>query len=163
LDTGDAHRGSHQGNSLRSHLHNRQRGREETMNITMIPATLQPLNSQPINSTAKKNVGAYARVSTNLEEQESSFAAQVDHYTRFIQENTEWNFAGLYSDEGLSAVSTAKRDGFNRMIKDALDGKMDMIITKSVSRFARNTVDSLTAIRKLKEKHIYVYFRKRKH
>jgi DNA invertase Pin-like site-specific DNA recombinase len=128
--------------------------------VTTIPATLERLTSQPIGAPAKKRVAAYARVSTDKEEQESSFEAQIDHYTKHIQGNPDWIFAGMYSDEGLSAVSTAKRDGFNRMMQDALDGKIDMIITKSVSRFARNTIDSITAIRKLKEHNCYVIFEK---
>jgi len=68
---------------------------------------------------------------------------------------------GIYTDEGISAVNTKKRDGFNRMVNDALAGKIDLIVTKSVSRFARNTVDSLSTVRKLKEKNVEVYFEKR--
>ncbi len=107
-----------------------------------------------------KRVAAYARVSTDNEEQLSSFEAQRDYYTRHIQSNPAWNFVEVYTDEGISATSTKKRDGFNRMIADALDGKIDLIITKSVSRFARNTVDTLITVRKLKEKGIEVYFEK---
>jgi len=128
--------------------------------IRIIPATIQRFNGQPINQTVKKRVAAYARVSTNLEEQESSFEAQVDHYTRYIQNKPEWTYAGLYADEGLSALTTSKRDGFNRMVDDALAGKIDLIITKSVSRFARNTLDSLATIRKLKANNVFLYFEK---
>ena len=110
--------------------------------------------------TARKRVAAYARVSTDQEEQLSSYEAQVDYYTRFIKANPEWIYSGVYADEGISATNTKKRDGFNRMIADALAGKFDMIITKSVSRFARNTVDTLTTIRDLKEKGIGVVFEK---
>ena len=84
----------------------------------------------------------------------------MDYYTRHIKSNTDWNFVEVYTDEGISATSTKKRDGFNRMISDALSGKIDLIITKSVSRFARNTVDTLTTVRKLKEKGVEVYFEK---
>ena len=112
------------------------------------------------NEQRKKRVAAYARVSTEQDEQQSSYEAQVDFYTRHIKNNPEWEFAGVYTDEGISGTSTKKRDGFNRMIADALDGKIDLILTKSISRFARNTVDSLTAIRKLKEKGVEVYFEK---
>jgi len=84
----------------------------------------------------------------------------VDYYTKHIQSNPEWEFAGVYADEGLSGTSTKRRDSFNRMIADALDGKIDLIITKSVSRFARNTVDTLTTVRLLKEKGVEVYFEK---
>src|SRR5699024_2944331 len=83
-----------------------------------------------------------------------------DYYTRFIQSKSEWEFVKVYTDEGISAVNTQKREGFNQMVRDALDGKIDLIVTKSVSRFARNTVDSLVTVRKLKEKGVEVYFEK---
>lgn len=86
--------------------------------------------------------------------------AQVDYYTKYIMSKPEWNFVGVYTDEGISALNTKHRDGFNKMVKDALDGRIDLIITKSVSRFARNTVDSLTTVRKLKESGVEVYFEK---
>ncbi len=105
-------------------------------------------------------VAAYARVSTDNEEQKTSYAAQVDYYTKYIKANPAWTYCGLYADEGISATNTAKREGFKKMIADAMDGKIDKILTKSVSRFARNTVDSLTTIRKLKEKGVGVYFEK---
>jgi site-specific DNA recombinase len=88
------------------------------------------------------------------------WTGQVDYYTRHIESNPVWDFVEVYTDEGISATSTKKRDGFNRMIADALGGKIDLIITKSVSRFARNTVDTLTTVRRLKEKGIEVYFEK---
>jgi DNA invertase Pin-like site-specific DNA recombinase len=84
----------------------------------------------------------------------------VDYYTKFIRENPDWDFVEVYTDEGISAVNTKHRDGFNRMIRDALAGKIDLIVTKSVSRFARNTVDSLTTIRKLKEAGCECFFQK---
>ncbi len=84
----------------------------------------------------------------------------MDYYTRFIQSKPEWEFVRVYTDEGISAVNTKKREGFNQMVRDALDGKIDLIVTKSVSRFARNTVDSLVTVRKLKEKGVEVYFEK---
>ena len=84
----------------------------------------------------------------------------MDYYTKYIQKREDWEFVKVYTDEGISATSMAHRDGFNQMIADALDGKIDLIITKSVSRFARNTVDSLTTVRKLKEKNVEVYFEK---
>lgn len=108
----------------------------------------------------KRRVAAYARVSTDSDEQLSSYEAQVDFYTRHIRSNPEWEFAGVYTDEGISGTNTKKREGFNRMVADALAGKIDLILTKSISRFARNTVDTLTAIRKLKEKKVEVYFEK---
>lgn len=108
----------------------------------------------------KKRVAAYARVSTDSDEQLSSYEAQVEFYTRHIQSNPEWEFVNVYTDEGISGTNTKKREGFNRMVADALAGKIDLILTKSISRFARNTVDTLTAIRKLKEKNVEVYFEK---
>ncbi len=108
----------------------------------------------------KKRVAAYARVSTDSDEQLGSYEAQVEFYTRYIKGNPDWKFVSVYTDEGLSGTGTKKREGFNRMVRDALDGKIDLILTKSVSRFARNTVDALTIIRKLKEKGIEVYFEK---
>ena len=84
----------------------------------------------------------------------------MTYYKTYIEGHEDWEFVGMYSDEGITSTNTKKRDGFNQMVDDALDGKIDLIITKSVSRFARNTVDSLTTIRKLKEKGIEVYFEK---
>ena len=130
--------------------------------VTTIPATLNRFDSRPIQSVTKRKVAGYARVSTDTEEQATSYEAQVDYYTRYIKTNPEWDFAGIYTDEGITATNTSHRDGFNRMIQDALDGKIDLIITKSVSRFARNTVDSLTTVRELKEKGIEIYFEKEK-
>ena len=86
---------------------------------------------------ARKKVAAYVRVSTNSEEQLTSYEAQVDYYTRYIKAQGEWDFVKVYTDEGISATNTKKRDGFNNMIADALAGKIDLIITKSISRFVR--------------------------
>lgn len=108
----------------------------------------------------KKRVAAYARVSTDSDEQLSSYEAQVAFYTQHIKSNPEWEFVDVYTDEGISGTNTRKREGFNRMVEDALNGKIDLILTKSISRFARNTVDTLTTIRKLKEKKVEVYFEK---
>ena len=100
------------------------------------------------------------QLSTDREEQATSYEAQMTYYKTYIEGHEDWEFVGMYSDEGITATNTKKRDGFNQMVEDALDGKIDLIITKSVSRFARNTVDSLTTIRKLKDKGIEVYFEK---
>ncbi len=127
--------------------------------VRTIPATVQRfVPAMPLR--ARLRVAAYARVSTDEEEQLSSYEAQVDYYTRYIQSNPEWTFVEVYADEGLSGTNTRKRRNFNRMIDDALAGKIDRIVTKSVSRFARNTVDTLTTIRKLKEKGVGVTFEK---
>ena len=94
------------------------------------------------------------------DEQLTSYEAQIDYYTRFIGAREDWELVTVYTDEGLSALNTKHRDGFKQMVQDALDGKIDLIVTKSVSRFARNTVDSLVTIRKLKEKGVECYFEK---
>ena len=130
--------------------------------VTFIPAKKdRPINVLSNEAAKLLRVAAYARVSTNNEEQLTSYEAQVDYYTRYIQSKPdEWDFVEVYTDEGISATNTKKRDGFNRMIADALDEKIDLIITKSISRFARNTVDSLITVRKLKEKGIDIFFEK---
>ncbi|MFM1524740.1 MULTISPECIES: recombinase family protein [Helcococcus] len=128
--------------------------------VKTIPAKKKLIAVDSDKKIQKKNVAGYARVSTDNVEQQTSYEKQVDYYTNFIKSRPDWNFAGLYSDEGITGTSTKNREGFNRMINDALDGKIDLIITKSVSRFARNTVDSLTTVRKLKENGIEIYFEK---
>ena len=122
--------------------------------VTAIPATLNRFTSAPVHAAAKRKVAGYARVSTDNEEQQTSYEAQMDYYREYITGRKDWQFVGMYSDEGISATNTRHRDGFNRMIDDALAGKIELIITKSISRFARNTVDSLTTVRKLKEKGV---------
>ena len=128
--------------------------------VTVLPATRNRFTTAPIASVQKRRVAAYARVSTDSDEQLTSYEAQVDYYTHYIKERPDWTFAGMYADEGISGTNTKRREGFNQMITDALAGKIDLIVTKSVSRFARNTVDSLTTVRKLKEKGVEVYFQK---
>ena len=129
-------------------------------NVTVIPATIQMHTKAPTLSQEKRKVAGYARVSTDSDEQFTSYTAQVNYYTDFIRAHADWEFVGVYTDEGVSGLGTKNRDGFNRMIEDALAGKINLIVTKSVSRFARNTVDSLTTIRKLKEHGVEVYFEK---
>lgn len=128
--------------------------------VTTLPATRNRFTSMPINVALLKRVAAYARVSTDSEEQYTSYLAQIDYYTKHIQSHDGWEFVGMYADEGISGTNTKGREQFNKMIEDALAGKIDLIITKSVSRFARNTVDSLTTVRLLKEKGVEVYFEK---
>ena len=108
----------------------------------------------------KLRVAAYCRVSTDLEEQESSYEAQCNHYESFIRSNPKWEPAGIFADEGITGTSTKKRDEFNRMIRLCEAHQIDMVITKSISRFARNTLDCLEAIRKLKALGIAVLFEK---
>ncbi len=128
--------------------------------VTTIPATVKKYTAEPLAGTKKRRVAGYARVSTDHEDQVTSYEAQVDYYTSYIHGHDDWEFAGIYTDEGISATSTKKREGFKTMIADAKAGKIDLIITKSVSRFARNTVDSLTTVRELKDRGIEIYFEK---
>lgn len=106
----------------------------------------------------RKKVAAYCRVSTFHEDQEGSYTLQMAHYNKRIQSNPEWEFAGVYSDHGITGTSTRKRTGFQEMMKAADEGKIDLILTKSIKRFARNTVDLLEAVRHLKEIGVEVYF-----
>ncbi len=106
----------------------------------------------------KKRVAAYARVSTDLTDQLHSLAAQIKYFTEYISTHDGWELIEVYSDEGITGTSTKKRDNFNRMIKDCEDGKIDTILTKEVSRFARNTVDTLNYTRKLSQIGVNVIF-----
>lgn len=132
-----------------------------TKSVTMIPAT-KIVGTLRINAEEKPKlrVAAYCRVSTDSDEQTSSYEVQVEHYTNFINNNSEWELAGIYADDGISGTSTKNREEFNRLIQDCMDNKIDKIITKSISRFARNTLDCLKYIRQLKEKNIPVFFEK---
>ena len=125
--------------------------------VTLIPA--RKTFTKASNASILR-VAAYARVSTDSDEQMGSVAAQKDYFEKLIQKRPDWVLVGIYADEGISGTSTARRVGFNQMVSDALAGKIDLIVTKSVSRFARNTVDSLTIIRQLRENGVEVYFEK---
>lgn len=115
--------------------------------------------SAPI-MTRKKRVAAYARVSLDSERLMHSLLAQVSYYSEYIQKNPQWIYAGVYADEGISGTRMEKRDEFNRMMKDCDEGMIDIILVKSISRFARNTVDLLNAVRHLKALGIEVRFEK---
>ena len=128
--------------------------------ITMIPARARTSRAGEGTARPKQRVAAYCRVSTDTDEQATSYEAQIEHYTTYIQSNPAWAFAGIYADEGISGTSTKKREDFNRMIDDCMAGKVDLVITKSISRFARNTLDCLKYIRKLKAQGIAVFFEK---
>lgn len=108
----------------------------------------------------KKCVAAYARVSMDSERLMHSLSSQVSYYSDYIQKNPQWIYAGVYADEGISGTQTQKRDKFNRLMKDCDDGKIDIILVKSISRFARNTVDLLKTVRHLKSLGIEVRFEK---
>ena len=103
---------------------------------------------------------AYCRVSTDNEDQKTSYDSQRIHYKNMIEENPNWKFVGIYADEGITGTQTKKREQFNQMMSDALNGKIDLILAKSISRFARNTVDTLNCVRLLREHNVDVYFEK---
>lgn len=125
--------------------------------VTVIPVKpVEVIKGLPENS--KRRVAAYCRVSTDNVAQESSFESQVTYYTNYINSKSDWTIVDIYADEGISGTSTEKRTDFKRMIEDCKAGKIDMVITKSISRFARNTMDCLNYVRLLKEKDIAVYF-----
>ena len=109
-------------------------------------------------SIERKRVAAYCRVSTDSEDQLNSYRSQVQYYTDKISENVDWMMAGIYADEAITGTQVAKREGFQKMINDCMSGQIDMVITKSISRFARNTLDTLKYVRMLKEKDIAVFF-----
>lgn len=128
--------------------------------VTMIPPTVRLHSAAPLSAETKRRVCAYARVSTDMDEQLGSLEAQAEYYPKFIREHENWEFVELYTDEGRSGTSIRRRPGFQKMIADALDGKIDLIVTKSISRFARNVVDSISTVRQLKAKGVEVYFEK---
>lgn len=125
---------------------------------------IEPTKFPKIQSATKKTgelkVAAYARVSTEKDNQTSSLIAQKQHYTNLIKSNGEWEFTGLFADEGISGTSFKNRHAFQEMIEKAKQGEVEYIITKSISRFARNTVDTLTNIRMLKSIGVGVWFEK---
>jgi len=121
-------------------------------------ATYEIQNVTPI--IKKKKVCAYVRVSTDNEEQKTSYDAQVDEYTKRIEQNPEWEMVGIYADEGISGTSTKHRKQFNLMMDAARSGQIDLILTKSISRFARNTVDCLNHIREMRTFNVEIFFEK---
>lgn len=129
-------------------------------NIVVIPATRRTGSVAAKEEVKKLRVAAYCRVSTDLDEQATSYEAQVEHYRDYISKNPAWELAGIYADDGISGTGVKKRDEFQRMIDDCINGKIDVIISKSISRFARNTIDCLNYIRQLKALNIPVIFEK---
>lgn len=127
--------------------------------VEIIEANLKDDSNSSIKKN-KKNVCAYARVSTDNDDQQSSYSSQIKFYTEKIQSNPTWKFVGIYADEGISGTQIKNRTEFQRMIDDALDGKIDLIISKSISRFARNTLDTLKYVRLLREHNVDVFFEK---
>ena len=110
------------------------------------------------NSNNKLKVAAYCRVSTDGEEQLNSFTSQMKYYKEKIESNPDWTLVNVYADEAITGTKVELREGFKTMINDAMNDKIDIIMTKSISRFARNTVDTLNYVRKLKENNVAVFF-----
>ena len=131
---------------------------ETAPNVRIIPAKIRPGDTGV--QYHQLRVAAYCRVSTELEEQQSSYEAQIEYYTEMINAKKEWTLAGIFADEGISGTQTAKRTEFNRMIRMCKQKRIDLILTKSISRFARNTVDCLEYVRLLKSLGIGVIFEK---
>jgi len=127
-------------------------------NVTIIPAKVQ--TTQNRDKYHQLRVAAYCRVSTEQEEQQNSYQVQISYYTDLINKKKEWTLAGIFADEGISGTQTKKRTEFNRMIRMCKNKKIDLVITKSISRFARNTVDCLEYVRQLKDLGIGVIFEK---
>lgn len=129
-------------------------------NVTVIPARYCAARWEKNEDKPKLWVAAYCRVSTDSEKQATSYDAQFEHYTEYIKKNPEWELTGIFADECLSGTDTRKREEFNRMIEECMAVKINMVITKSISRFARNTLDSLKYIWRLKDRNILVLFEK---
>ena len=128
--------------------------------VTVIPAKSRQKANKSVPQEKKLRVAAYCRVSTDQEDQLHSFEAQVEYYTKYINEHANYEMAGIYADEGISGTNTKKRQQFRKMIADCEAGKIDLVITKSISRFARNTQDCLMYSRKLKNLNIGIIFEK---
>ena len=127
-----------------------QAGKEK---VTIIPAKLTR-NTPGKSANQKLRVAAYCRVSTDSEEQINSYKNQLAYYTEKINSKTEWKFAGIYADEGITGTSMKHREDFKRMLRACREGRIDLILCKSVSRFGRNSVDVLRTIRALRERGI---------
>ncbi|MCD8500742.1 MAG: recombinase family protein, partial [Bacillaceae bacterium] len=118
--------------------------------VRIIPAKARTGRMEENPDGQKKRIAVYARVSTASEMQSSSYDLQVAHYTEYVSKNPAWTLVDVYADEGISGTSTKNRTEFNRMIQDCEEGRIDYILTKSISRFARNTLDCISILRRLK-------------
>ena len=116
------------------------------------------VNTSLATTAETLRVAAYIRVSTDHEEQKASFESQKEYFMDKINKNPAWTLVDIYEDEAISGTGTEKRKDFNRLINDSMDGKIDLILTKSLSRFSRNTVDTLKYIRLLKSKNVAIRF-----
>ena len=126
--------------------------------VIAIPATLNPITSGPTALAAKRRVAAYARVSTDKDDQLNSLENQQNYFEEMIKENKNWIFSGGYIDEGISGTAVKNRDSFLRMIEAGTLGKIDLVLTKEISRFSRNTVDSIKYTEYLLKNGVIVYF-----
>lgn len=126
--------------------------------VTHIKAKTIGVNRNSNEASKKLRVAAYCRVSTDSEEQISSYESQVRYYKEKIEERDDWKLVKIFADEAISGTKIDKREDFQRMINSALDGEIDLIMTKSISRFARNTLDTLKYVRMLKEQNVAIYF-----
>lgn len=130
------------------------------MNVRVIKAEEARVNRKRGVTAEQLRVAPYCRVSTDSEEQQLSYKSQVLHYRNMVETNPAWELVDIYADEGISGTRTNKRTAFQKMINDAVDGKIDLIITKSIARFARNTLDTLKYVRLLKEHNVAIVFEK---
>ena len=128
------------------------------MEVEIIKANNPFDDSVKVRKLDRLRVAAYCRVSTDDEDQIKSYNSMVRYYTDLIKNNKQWVFAGVYADRAITGTKTDKREEFQRLIQDCMSGKIDMVIAKSIPRFARNTLDTLKYVRMLKERNIAVYF-----
>lgn len=128
--------------------------------VKVIEASPERINRSNSKKIERIRVGVYVRVSTDSEEQLLSYNSQLAHYKQLVQGNPDWELVDMYADESISGTQTSNRINFQRMISDAVNGKLDMVITKSISRFARNTLDTLKYVRLLKENNVAIFFEK---
>lgn len=135
-----------------------QKGGRQMKNVEVIKARNTLSSRAKTNLTKRLRVAAYCRVSTDSEDQLNSYKSQVQYYTDLIKANSEWSLADIYADEAITGTQVTKREDFQRLINDCMNGDIDLIVTKSISRFARNILDTLKYVRMLKEKGIAVFF-----
>lgn len=126
--------------------------------VEVIKASRKIADRKPGRNSEILRVAPYARVSTDTEEQINSYKSQVSYYTDLVNKRKDWTLVDIYADEAITGTQVTKRENFQRMIQDCMDGKIDMVITKSISRFARNTLDTLKYVRMLKEQNVAVFF-----
>ena len=126
-------------------------------NITRIPATIL-YDDDYFNRKLDLRVAAYVRVSTDDPEQKKSYDSMIKYYSELVKRHPNWKLIKIYADEAKTGTSTVNRDAFNEMMRDAMDGRFDMLITKSITRFARNTLDTIRCARLLKERNIDIFF-----